>query len=172
MAWAFFPPLFVLLLFIPDLLVLIKLFFLFSLISMNYLPLPLYGGGWVGVSVYCPPYLLTKSVYASILRSLRKGHTRRTLSLAPRSSSAITISSRSLAAREMISPWHPATKLDPQKSIPSLPPKGFGSNPTRFAAMTGIPLAIAWPRCTVTQESICRSFSPASSAGSHPMADG
>jgi hypothetical protein len=56
--------------------------------------------------------------------------------------------------------------------MPAPTPLGSGSKPTRLGLSTGMPLAMAWERCTVTQASSCRCYSSFSSRGSHPMAVG
>src|SRR3972149_163069 len=71
---------------------------------------------------------------------------RRTSSPRPGSGSTTSTAGSSAGASARISPWGPATKLDPQKRIPSVRPEGSGSWPVRLATRTQRPLAIAGAR--------------------------
>mgnify|MGYP001667052508 CR=1 FL=1 len=105
-------------------------------------------------------------------RAGSSGHQRRTFSERSKSISTTMFSSASRLARANISPCGPTTKLLPQNCMPRVCPDGSGSSPTRFTAMTGRPLATAWPRCTVVQASRWRSCSSGASLLSYPMAVG
>src|SRR5690606_16449488 len=107
----------------------------------------------------------SRSPYASMRRSRRNGQPRRTPPTSARSPSPTSVSARSADARAMTRPNGSATNDWPQKvSRPS--------TPMRFTATTNTPLAIAWPRWTVSQASCSAASHSGRTPVSQPIAVG